>query len=139
MAIPEYTPPILQVVKKDEYALPFEVIVGATAQLALSSTQIVFPYTVREVITYFPDDAINNVRAYWLVGTTNSTSTIAISEGSNLLAPLNPVGYLIGHADRISIALRRTVTLRSSYIKLHINNLNAYGVTVFGTVRIRVL
>ena len=118
------------------HTITFSGILAATSQGTRVSGGIGFRYRIKKVKVYCDWDHDLNVRHYILVGSTNQGSTTNIPEGTNVLSPLSPDPYLIGRGHAREIALNLIVNVTTSYLKLHVQNLNGWQITYYGEVEI---
>lgn len=133
-----FKPPLVLGIESQEYVLVFVLEgLGAGLQNTVVTSMIPLKYAVTKIETFFSDDAINNVRVYWLMSNNAQGSTTSIPDGSNLIAPFSAINFIIGHADLVSISANVLSETDKSYIKMHVINNNAYAVDIMGLVTIR--
>jgi hypothetical protein len=133
-----YKPPAITISGEDEYSIPFILeALAAGAQNTAVSSMIPLSYRVTEIKVYFPDDAINNVRVYWLASNNGQGSTTTIPDGTNLIASFSGTTFLIGHADVITLRCSLAIESAKSFIKMHVLNNNAYAITIMGIIALR--
>jgi len=130
MALAKYKAPEFEIVAKKAYELPFNGSVGATAQLTFVSSMIAFQFKVTTIKIYFSNNHANGVRHYFLVGRNSQGSTTGIPEGDNMFGQISPSNYHIGDNETIVLHPYALWEEARGYIKVHINNLNAYAVAI---------
>lgn len=134
---PYQSPPVI-VSDENIYSVVFVApALAANSQQTYVSSSLPYPVKVLEATVYFPDDAINNVRVYWLNSSNNQGSTTTIPDGTNLLSPYTSTGFLIGHAIQVSIPCYLEITNEKPFIKMHVVNNNAYATTLMGVIKFR--
>jgi len=134
-----YKAPELVLSAKRMYELPFQAIVNAASQLTIVSGLITFKFKVIQVKMFFGNDHINNVWHYWLIGRNSGGSTTTVPPDDNMFGLMSPIALFVGHNEVITAYPDFSWTEERGYIKLHINNVNTYIVTVKAICRIEEL
>ena len=130
-------PPRIRISTKQLYTLPFSGTVALATQLTLLSSPIPFPFIVKSAEMVFSDEAMNQVRHYWLWADNDTVSTIAVPDGLNIFSRLAPTGYFIGHALIRRVEANLRINSIGARIKLHTNNLlnSAYDISASMTIQ----
>lgn len=120
----------IKVVLKPTYEIPLIGAIGAGAQGAIVSGKIDKPFRINGIVIVFDTDHIDNVLHYFLTGDTNQVSTTSISSGDNVIPPISPSAYFIGHNMIRHIKIIRDYPNGNLYLKCHVVNNNAYAIVV---------
>ena len=112
--------------------IPFHANIGAGVWGGLSTLAIDAGYEVLKVTNIFQDDHLFNVRYYWLIGEESSISLTELSNGTNIFARWASNAYFVGHDMIIPAFCNALMVDNRNYLKLSVQNLNAYAVDVEG-------
>jgi len=135
--LPYWTPPIVNIISRVEYEIPISGAIGANLQGTILSGIITIPFKITGVRFIFPDNAINNVRAYLLYATDDNTSTTGTPTGTNVFSRYSPTAYFVGHDAIINAYCNIDINDNRTRLKLHINNLNNWATIIQVIVSIR--
>ena len=111
----------------------------APAQLTLLSSLISFSFVVRSVNIDFGHDHTDSVLHYILLSHNRTASTTSCPADTNALTGLSELAYVIGNNREKRYFPNTEWRDPPSYVKVHIDNNNAYAVTVKVTVTIEEL
>jgi len=131
--------PKIEMFIKRAYEIPFSALVAATSQQTIVSGLISFKFRVTLVKMIFDTDHVNSVLYYWLIGRNNQGSTTGLPEGDNIFREIVPVNFFVGNGETRTLQPNVAWEEDKGYLKLHINNLNTYAVTVKATIGIQEL
>lgn len=120
---------LLNVTFKPKYEIPFSGTIAATTQGGQASNRIDIPFRVNGMIAIFGNNHLDNVRYHFLTADTPAISTTSMSNGSNIIKAQGVIGYFVGHNTVRPITVIREYLTGGVYLKLHVNNLNAYQIT----------
>lgn len=128
---PRYVPPMRRMLE-----MPFNDTILATAQATIVSNRIGYDFIVRMVKIDFGSDHVDLVQCWFLLDHTDVGSVVAVPSGENILGTVTAMGYVVGDNREKRFYPNRLYRGRENYIKMHVNNLNAYAVIVKGSVLI---
>lgn len=132
----KYKAPTFEEVAKRLLTIPITSPIPATTHLTIVVGPITFRYRVLEGEMIFRNDAMDQVRYYWLVSRNRTPSTTGVPSGSNLFGYLAPVGYFVGTGITKRVFSGVTPGAEQEYIKLHTHNLNAFAQTINCSIQI---
>ena len=103
---------------------------GPAAQLSLVSKHITLPFYLNTITVHFPAGCGGLVRVYLFLSYDPSSPTNGLPPGTSLLSFLSPNDYLVGDDVVITIHPCLPVRERSTWIKAHVVNSDAFPHTI---------
>lgn len=120
-------PPIDWVYKR-LYEIPFASAVAANTQLTILSDALTFPFQILEAKMFFDTDHINNVRYYFKYSSNRTLGTTAPPPDPNICSPLVSQVYFVGNGFMRKARTNLKVVDLPAYLKVHIDNTNAWAI-----------
>lgn len=97
----------------------------ALTETTLVSNHITLSYFLVHFSIYFPAGCDNTVRCWPIIARDYSVSAAGRPPGTSIITPLSPLEYLVGDDIVIAFPLNLIVQERGTWLKLHVNNLDA--------------
>lgn len=124
----------INITLKPTYEIPLIGVVGAAAQLGFRSDKIDISFRINGLKIIFGDDHIDNVLHYFLIGTTDALSAVALSEGTNIFGERAFTPWFIGHSMIRYIKFVKEYPQADRWLKVHVVNNNVYAIQVNASV-----
>lgn len=137
--VPVFTAPKYTLKPRIIAEVPFFDFIPTLTMRTLLSSRINFPFVVRSIAIDFANNHANYVPHFVLLSHNMSVSTTGVPPDTNAFTGLSDVSYAVG--DNREKRYYPNIEWRDppSYIKLFINNMNAYPVFVNTIVTIEQL
>lgn len=100
------------------------------SQLSLVSQHITFTYIITSLSVHFPAGCANLVSAYPFLSFDPESPTTRLPAGMPLLSFMSPNYYLLGDDITLSFDFNLVVAVRSTWLKLHVVNPDAFPHTL---------
>ena len=121
MAVP-FKAPEFKMEAKRQVEISFQGNVLAGVHLTLVKGPMNYPFKVLQVKMIFTPEANNQVRHYWLIDSSNVTSTTAVPPGTNLFEKEDPTLYFVGKAVVRVVHTDIEYEKPRRFIRCHTNN-----------------
>lgn len=108
--------------------------VGANAQNTAVSQHITLPYSIRQIVIYFPPGCDNLVQVTPILALDDSVSTSGLPPGYLLLTEFSQTPYILGDDAVIPIPLDHRVETKGTWLKLFLDNSDLDAHTISATL-----